>query len=186
MIQYYVQSVNDFFTSKGMAIRGVPIQALLGEDHVAYNTDSIRVVVYPTSEEIAPGLQAGGRDPRAIYTRVVGLEWEVWGGDYIETEALIQCVLHAVHFHGRGYSDAVQGIEWDRETKELQYGRKAYVRTAFHVPITDRKYGASYPFTALGAFDPGATPVMDDPLDFETTLIELDQSAVISGRFRTP
>lgn len=187
MITEYIADLNATMAAKGMAIRGVPIVAQLGEEKVAQLGSHPRVVVYPVSDEIRPAMQAAGNNPRALYTRVCSLEWELWGGDYTEVEALIQCILHVVHECTRGASE-VQGGDWDRETLDDQWGRKFRLRTSFFVPITDRRYGEFYPYTERcgDAFDPGAAPAMTDPLDFETTLVELDASALITGRFRTP
>jgi hypothetical protein len=187
VISPYIAEINSVLASKGVAIRGVPIVALLGEEFVAQHGANPRVVVYPVSDEIRPAMQAAGNNPRALYTRVCSLEWELWGGDYTEVEALMQCLLHVIHEVTRGASE-VQGGDWDRETLDDQWGRKFRLRTSFFVPITDRRYGEFFPYTERcgDVLEAGGAPAMTDPLNFETTLVELDASALITGRFRTP
>jgi hypothetical protein len=109
-----------------------------GAEHLADAVAAPRVVWVPTTEGAGPIVQHWAGEPRALYTRRVGVDLHLWGGDLAATEALVASVVRAVRA-AVGASYEVGAGTWPSQdaASVASRGRECVLQITFLVPVTD-------------------------------------------------
>jgi hypothetical protein len=105
----------------------------VGERHLGANDAHTRIVWVPSDDSFAPAVQVGG-NPRAVATRVAGVEVHVWAATMAEAEALVNDLVVAWHgATGRHYD--LRGGEWKTAGELMNDGFGYLLRLTAHLPI---------------------------------------------------
>ncbi len=109
-----------------------------GAEHLQDSVAAPRVVWVPTTEGAGPVVQHWRGEPRALYTRRVGVDGHRWGADLAATEALIAAVVRAVRT-AAGSSYEMGTGSWPAQDAATiaARGRECVLQITFLVPVTD-------------------------------------------------
>lgn len=113
--------------------RATPLALKVGERHIGENDAHTRIVWVPSEDTFSPAVQVGGM-PRAVATRVAGVEAHVWAADMAETEDLVNDLVVAWHAATGGHYD-LRGGEWKTAGELMNDGSAYLLRLTAHLPV---------------------------------------------------
>ena len=105
----------------------------VGERFLWENDAHTRIVWVPYDDSFGPAVQVCGK-PRAVATRVAGVEVHVWAATLAEAEALLNDLIVAWHGATGGHYD-IRGGEWKFAGELMNDGVGYLLRLTAHVPI---------------------------------------------------
>ncbi len=123
--------------------RAPTLDTLIGERHIHAHGKPSRLVWVPTTDSFEPPIKATD-NPRALRTRVCGVECHAWGSDLRNAEQLVSDVCVAVHRVAKRRTTPVcygnyelRGLEWVTAGEFLNEGIVGVLRLEFRVDIAE-------------------------------------------------
>lgn len=129
---------------------------LLGYEALAEHGAPPRVVVVPPRDTFGASDQ-NGANPQPIRSRLMGLEWHVWGATYDDALRLADEVMVSLDKAATGLWEAVSAT-WQKGTLVNVYGREYILTTTVELPIVDT------PWTTVSEVVDANTGIMVFPL----------------------
>lgn len=113
--------------------RVTQLASKVGERFLWENDAHTRIVWVPADDSFGPAVQVGGQ-PRAVATRVAGVEVHVWAPDLAEAETLVNDLVVAWHAATGGHYD-LRGGEWKTAGELMNDGIGYLLRLTAHLPV---------------------------------------------------
>lgn len=112
----------------------LPVLFREGDEKVNVNDQPPRVVWFPTADQYGAARLQGAAEPRAVGTRVAGVEFHVWGADLASTEVLANSLAAAIYAQSFG-SSSIRGGQF-RPHGATDQGRLYVLNATFDIPVT--------------------------------------------------
>jgi hypothetical protein len=119
------------------------LDQLIGEKHIQAHGRPPRLVWVPTSDSFEPPIKASD-NPRALRTRVCGVDCHVWGADLGVAELLVNDVCVAVHRVAKRRVSPVcygnyelRGLDWITAGEFLHEGIVGVLHLEFRLDVAD-------------------------------------------------
>jgi hypothetical protein len=123
--------------------RSPRFEELIGERHIHAHGKPPRLVWVPTTDSFEPPVKVTD-NPRALRTRVCGVECHAWGANLRAAELIVNDVCVAVHRVAKRRTDPVcygyyelRGLEWVTAGEFLNEGVVGVLRLEFRLDVAD-------------------------------------------------
>jgi hypothetical protein len=105
----------------------------IGADKAQKHGSPPRWVWIPTRDRFGPAERAGGRQ-RALFTRLCGVELQIWGTSLADTEARLHNTIAALHLEG-ATSVQLEAAHWEPQSVQ-ERGVLVVLQLTIKVPVT--------------------------------------------------